>query len=407
MSDRQPHPNSTGWTMEIPEAELDRAMSMAAACRFMSERGQYFSVGVIDCTTRRWVFDDGAVVAWADAPCNPNDPHEPVRLPRHFVEAALHLAASLESVRIYQDRTTGQFVAVSGDDTVAADPWDGDSGELDDLESCSETFDADVSAVLSMETVRRIALDYGSFFEMAFGRTATVTPAFTGITVTEGRISWISDWTRWNLPKQSGSATAETKGSGSVGFLAEAMWRSARFVHRESTATITWNRDNPTCVWMIGDDWGVRCDVNHELTFRHQSNIHVGFALADYVEDVDTEFDASRVGLHGPRIHFNKNGRIVTVTVHDPGNDHPDYARIVTHVASADTDLPAVRAEIDRLNEALIAAKLLVRDNQIFVAVEFPLGADHKIFETQIACLEEAVSKCEGLDEFLPLFSQG
>lgn len=407
MSDRRAHPNSTGWTMEIPQSELERLMAMMFACQPRTARDQYLSVGVADCTTRRWVFEGETARTWVDAPCDPCDPEDPVRLPRHFVDSLMPLADSLGSVLIYRDRTTGQFVAVSGNDTVACDPWDDESGEFDDVESMGGPSDATVFAVVPMETVRRISSEYGTYFEMAFGRSASVPPAFTGVTVTDGRISWISDWSRWHLPKQSGSAEAETKGSGSVGFLADVMWRTSTVLGPSGTATISWNGECPTAVRMIGDGWGVECDVQHEMMFRYQSSINVGFGLSDYKQDVETEFDVNTVGVVGPRMHFEKNGRVVTVSVIDPGPTYDDYARIVTRVATADVGVPAVRAEIDRVNESLVGAKLIVSGKDIYVAVDVSLAVDHEGFGRQIELLEASAGKCEGLEEFLPLFSEG
>lgn len=407
MSDRQPHPNSTGWTMEITQSELERVMAMMFVCRPRTVRGQYLSVGTVDCTTRRWVFEGEHARTWVDAPHEALDPEDPVRLPRHFVESLVPLTESLGSVLVYRDKTTGQFVGLSGNDMVASDPWDDETGEYDDIETMGEPSDATVRAVVSMETVRRISSEYGTFFEMAFGRSGSVPPAFTGITVGDGRFSWISDWSRWDLPKQSGSAEAETTGSGSVGFLAEAMWRTAVTIGPSGTATISWNGECPRSVTMTGDDWGVECDVHHELMFRYQSFIDSAFGLADYKHDVETEFDVETVGVLGPRQHFEKDGRVVTVSVFDPGIAHDDYVRIVTRVATAEVDIPAVRAEMDRVNESLVGAKLLVSGKDIFVAVEFSLRADHEAFGRHLEFLEASAEKCAGLGEFLPLFADG
>ncbi len=406
MGDRQPHPNSTGWTMDIPQSELERLMAMMFVCRPRTAHGQYVSVGRVDCTTRRWVFEAEHARTWVDAPCDPLDPEEPVRLPRHFIDSLMPLADSLGSVLIYRDRTTGQFVGVSGNDMVACDPWDDESGEFDDIESMGGPSDSTVSAVVSMETVRRISSEYGTYFEMAFGRTASVPPAFTGITVADGRFSWISDWSRWHLPKQSGAAEAETTGAGSVGFLADVMWRTAVALGPAGTATISWNGECPTAVRMIGDDWGVECEVHHEMMFRYRSFIDSAFSLIDYKPDLETEFDVDTVGVIGPRMHFEKDGRTVTASVFDAGPSCDDYVRIVTRVATADVDIPAVRAEIDRVNESLVGAKLLVIGKEIFVAVEFSLRADHEMFGREVALLEASAAKCDGLEEFLPLFSQ-
>ena len=128
MSDRQPHPNSTGWTMEITQSELERVMAMMFVCRPRTVRGQYLSVGAVDCTTRRWVFEGEHTRTWVDAPYEALDPEDPVRLPRHFVESLVPLADSLGSVLVYRDQTTGQFVGVSGNDMVASDPWDDETG---------------------------------------------------------------------------------------------------------------------------------------------------------------------------------------------------------------------------------------------------------------------------------------
>ena len=230
--------------------------------------------------------------------------------------------------------------------------------------------------------------------------------AFTGITVANGRFSWISDWSRWHLPKQSGAAEAETTGAGSVGFLADVMWRTAVALGPVGTATISWNGECPTVVRMIGDDWGVECEVHHEMMFRYRSFIDSAFGLIDYKPDLETEFAVDTVGVIGPRMHFEKDGRTVTASVFDAGPSCDDYVRIVTRVATADVDIPAVRAEIDRVNESLVGAKLLVIGKEIFVAVEFSLRADHEMFGREIALLEASAAKCDGLEEFLPLFSQ-
>ena len=44
MNERQPHPDSTGWTLEVSESELDRVVAMTAAVSWKMERGQYLSV---------------------------------------------------------------------------------------------------------------------------------------------------------------------------------------------------------------------------------------------------------------------------------------------------------------------------------------------------------------------------
>lgn len=407
MSDRQPHPNSTGWTLEISESELDRVLAMTAAVSWKRERGQYLSVGVVDCTTRRWVFEGAHATTWVSAPCGPCDPQDPERLPRQFIEAALPLADSLGSVLIYRDRTTGQFVAVTGTDMIACDPWDDGTGEYDDLESMCDPVEATVSATVSLETVRRMSNDFSAYFDMAIGRSSHTPPAFTGLTVTDGRISWISDWGRWGMPKQSGSAAAETKGAGSVGFLADVMMRASHVLPHEGTATISWNGECPLDVWMIGDDWGVHSEVHHELMFRHHREIHSGFSVADFDTDVSAELDSQFAGRIGPCGYYIKKGRRVVVTVHDPGADFADFARLTTHVATAEVGLPAVRAEIDRVSESLVGSKLIVQDNEIYLAVEFPIGSGHEVYPRHIELLESNLAKCEGLGEFLPLFSQG
>jgi hypothetical protein len=53
----------------------------------------------------------------------------------------------------------------------------------------------------------------------------------------------------------------------------------------------------------------------------------------------------------------------------------------------------------------LVGSKLLVRDREVFLTIDFPMQETAEMFLPVISLLEMYVERCRGLDEFLPLFA--
>jgi hypothetical protein len=406
MSDRQPHPDSTGWTLEVSREELDRVISLCAACLGGSSVEHYVSVGVVDCTTRRWLIDGPDAEGWHDVTCDPRDPVESVRIPRYLLDGAIPLVEPLGTVLFYRDRLSGSFVARAGDDMVVVDAWGEDADEEGDvLDFVYDPALVTLKAMVPLDTLRRISFEYGQYLELASDRVRGEAPAFTTLELTEGRVRWRSDWTRWGVPAQSGSAQADTVGAGAVGFLGYAMWRSIVHADPAEHATIGWNGDMPDFVWLVMGDWGISCAVNDELMFRHRWKIEAAFSMADFNPDYDLDRPQTALTHVGPVKRFVKDSLSVAVTVMSAGKDVVDHVRISTRVATLDADIAAARREIDRLNDALSGAKMLVRDREVHLAIDFPAQDRPEGYLPLIALLEDYAERCRGLDEFLPLFA--
>lgn len=387
----EPHPLSEGWTIEVTHLEMLRVLA------FAKSRMKYLDDCVVwvqhnGVATRRWLIGGKHFWMWVDSTGGTADPAHAVAVPVPFLESVAELAEEFGKATIYRNKDDGRFVAFFADehlwwDSILDHPtqWTHD----DDVR-----FDEPVTAVVDFAAIERMVSTYGT----NIGGLGQL-PPFITMRIGDGRLHWTTSFLRFNMPDVSGSTVAETDGEGLVAFFPGDMFRAVRAIPTVGEVSFTWDAGDATVVCLRDEDWGIVVDITDELVHRVHDDICAAFASQEWVEDDD---DGLRLGV---LVFRNADARIVAVTVIEGGEGQPDWIRMSTRVATVEGDPGAAREHVNALNGKIPGAKILQDGTSVFVCVEFVAPAERAFIELQIDELLRHAAACDGLDQFLPLFS--
>ena len=392
----EPHHLSEGWTIEVTHIEMMRVLAFAKSRVKMHDDSVVWvkSNGV---ASRRWLIGGLSFWMWVDSTGGTADPALPVAIPVPFLEEVNEIAEEFGKATIYRNKNDGRFVASFADehlwwDSIPDHPvqWSRDD---------EDWFAEPVVAAVDFAAVERIVSVYHTNLGgMPHGGPGQL-PPFITMRIGDGRLHWTTSWKRFGLPDVSGSTAAETTGDGLVAFFPGDMFRAVRGIPAVGEVKIKWEASNATEVCLCDEDWGIVCDISDEAIHRVHTDTLVAFCDPGWTQCDD---DGLRLGALEFR---NGDGRTVTVTVVEGDDGRPDWMRLSTPVATVEGDPGAAREHVNALNRKIPGAKIIQDGCMVLACVEFPVPAESGFIEFQVEELLRHASACDGLDQFLPLFS--
>lgn len=392
----EPHPASEGWTIEVTPMEMMRVLTFARS-RLPHVDDSVVWVKHNGVASRRWLIGGDRFWMWVDSTGGSADPVEVVAIPVPFLGAVCELAQAFGTATIYRDATDGRFAAYSADEHLW---WDSIENHPDTWYFDEEvSFDDPVSAKVDFAALERMVSTYViNRGGLHLGESGTIPPYVT-LGVGGGRLRWTTSYARFNQPDVSGSTVAETDGEGMIAFCPLDMFRVVHVVPTVGEVTVSWESSDAGEVCLHDEDWGIVCEVTDEVLHQVYDEVFAAFAENEWIE-------VEPFGLrHGVLTFRNSEERVVVVTVVEGVDNARDYVRMSTRVATVEGDPGAVLENLNALNGKLVGAKVIRDGDGVYVSVEFSTPAPKGYIGIKIKDLFRHAAKCEGLDQFLPLFS--
>lgn len=393
---KEPHPASDGWTIEVTHLELMRVLTFARS-RHGSVDDSVVWVKHTGVASRRWLIGGDHFWMWVDGTGGAADPATAVAIPVPFLDSARELAQAFGKVTVYRDKDDGRFVAYFANEELW---WDSIRDHPDEwLQDDDVWFRDPVTATVDFAAIERIVSTYSSNLGGLHRGEQAPFPPFITMRIGDGCLHWTTSWTRFNQPDVSGATAAETDGEGMIAFYPLDMFRLVNLLPNVGEVSLTWESSNASEVCLCDEDWGIVCDITDELVHRVNEDLVVAFMMRNWSSD---DMDGLRRGI----LEFkNDDGRKISVTVVESENSATDFVRMSTSVAIVEGDPGAAFGHINALNGKLAGAKLIQDGNAVFVCVEFAAPCPRGYIEFQIDELLRHAAECDGLDQFLPLFS--
>jgi hypothetical protein len=156
---------------------------------------------------------------------------------------------------------------------------------------------------------------------------------------------------------------------------------------------------NPEALYITGDDWGIGIPACFEPMVRWKTFLSGNFTEAGYspVEE--------NVPLTQESQSYVSGTTVITAQIFESLNDSPEFVRLSSPVARTTSLTEATMMELLQLNAELANAKLVINDGSIYVVVDSVIIAPKGTFARDLAFVEQAIKRCEGLDGYLGLLS--
>ena len=392
----EPHPLSEGWTIDVTHLELMRVLTFARS-RVQIHDDSVVWVRQNGIASRRWLVGGERFWMWVDTTGGTADPAVPVAIPVPFLDEVSEIAEEFGKATIFRNADDGRFTAYFADEHLWWDSIEDHPTEwMHEDEVC---FDQPVTAAVDFAAVERIVSAYNTNLGgMSHGGPGQL-PPFITMRIGDGRLHWTTSWARFGLPDVSGATSAETTGEGMVAFFPGDMFRAVRALPTVGEVRLRWESSSAAEVCLCDEDWGIVCDITDELIHRVHRDLVTAFALREWEPSFD---DGLRLG----RLEFrDSNDRIALATVVEGAEGRPDWIRLSMRVATVEGDPGAAHEHVNALNGKLAGAKVIQDGTGVFVCVEFAAPAEFTQIESQIDELCRNAAECDGLDQFLPLFS--
>jgi len=386
------------WSMSISPRQLERVMAMQSPMN--TNDSSVVWVQSIGPATRRWFTKAYLIHSWVDAAGDVTDPKEQVAIPEIFLDTMHDLAVAYGQVVITFNETENVFIARAGDEYICidqVDEFDADvqivgmlPAEPENTGTCSATLPADM--------FHRVTQSYFSSLN-ALSAENPFMPAFTTFEVGDGWVNHTSDWSRWNKSPSSGAMRAETVGSATVTVFGPFLWGAMNLTPEGGDISLHIVGANPEALYITGDDWGIGVPACFEPMVRWRHFISFNFAEAGYLP-VD-----KNISLTQESESYVSGTTVITVQVFDAVSDGPEVVRFSSPIARSTSLTEATMLELLGLNAELMNAKLVMNDGTIYVVVDTPIIGPKGTFARDVAFVEQAIKRCEGLDGFLGLFA--
>lgn len=392
----EPHPASEGWTIEVTPMEMMRVLTFARS-RLSHVDDSVVWVKHNGVASRRWLIGGDRFWMWVDSTGGSADPVDVVAIPVPFLDAVCELAQAFGTATIYRDAADGRFAAYSADEHLW---WDSIENHPDTWYFDEEVSFADpVSAKVDFSALERMVSTYGTNRGgLHRGESGTIPPYVT-LGVGGGRLRWTTSYTRFNQPDVSGSTVAETDGEGLVAFCPLDMFRVIHVVPTVGEVTVSWESSDAGEVCLHDEDWGIVCEITDEVVHQVYEEVDGAFTENEWIE-------TDPFGLRrGVLTYRNAEERVVVVTVVEGVDSALDCVRMSTRVATVEGDPGAVLENLNALNGKLVGAKVIRDGDGVYVCVEFSAPAPRGYIGVKIRDLFRHAARCDGLDQFLPLFS--
>lgn len=388
------------WSMSISPRQLERVMSMKAPISATTNNSVVVWVQSIGPATRRWFTKGYLIHAWVDATGDETDPKDPVAIPEIFLDTLYNLASSYGQVVVTFHEEENVFVARAGDEYACVDQIDGLETDLhivgmleaepENKGTCTATMPADM--------FHRVAESYINSLN-ALPSDNTMLPAFTTFEMGDGWVHHTSDWSRWNQSPSSGAMRAETVGSATVTVYGVFLWGSLNGTPESGDISVHIVGANPEALYVTGDDWGIGIPACYEPMVRWRSFISFNFAEAGYLPL------EQHVPLTQESESYVSGTTVITAQLFEMLNDGPEIVRFSSPVARTTSLAEPTMNELLQLNAELANAKLVTKDGSVYVVVDSVILGQKGTFARDVAFVEQAIKRCEGLDSYLGLFA--
>jgi hypothetical protein len=349
---------------------------------------------------RLWIIRERMITAWLVADSEANDPEFALPIPDNFIDHLIEVASGGGGVDIYCNEVEGTIIGRNGDRVVSTDhPTDSKFTERDlpyrglahGVHSQPATAEVSVG---ELSLFSDIVLDFPRLSEADQSRLFP----FINMTIGNDQLAWTMDWRRFGGVRTTGSIRATTHGTSHVTFYPYVVARFLKSRDDSDTARIFVDVENSEYVYVTGDKWGIRVVGDREELARWGATLRV------QLEESGAEVEPTKSERIPDFVDFkiDDHGCYGSIHVHEDGIS--EFVRLTHIVVDNVPDTPEVMQEINALNAALVGARVLWRDGEIRVIVEFPAKSIND-FESHMFVFTEALRRCRTITVFLPLFS--
>lgn len=392
--------NKSTWSIR---ASLGELVEVASALMMVNRSGVTESnvwLTRVPKGPRLWIIRERMITAWLVADSEASDPEFALPIPDGFIDHLIELASATGGVDIYCNEVEGTIVGRNGDRFVSTDhPRDAKFTERD-MPYFGNVHGHHAHPAMAEVTVGELSLF--SDIVLDFPRLSDVDQnrlfPFVNMVIGDNQLAWTMDWRRFGGARTTGSIRATTHGTSYVTFYPYVLARFLKSRDDDNTARIFVDVENSDYVYVVGDKWGIRVVGDREELARW------GAGLRSRLEESGAEVEAAKGERIPDFIDFIVEGHECYASIHVHDDGLSDFVRLTHIVVDNLPDTPEVLHEINALNATLVGARVLWRDGEIRVLVEFPAKAMSD-FASHMSVFTGALRRCRAVAVFLPLFS--
>ncbi len=390
--------NKSSWKIRVTLGELVEVSKMLSCMFRSSPTTSSVWLTKVPNGPRLWIIRENNLTAWVVADGETSDPLFALPVPDSFFDHLIEVAAGNGGADLYCNEFEGSIVAQGGSSFVSTDHprnahfTHSDLPYLGGIQGHNEHF-----AIAELQVS-----DLGLFGEVVLDipKNADANRLFPHVNMTIGdnRLSWTMDWRRFNGARTTGSVQARTHGDSYLTFYPYGVARLLRFRDGTDTVRVFVDAENSDHVYFASDKWGIRVLAEREELSRW------GSVLREQLQETSADILTGETDREPDFLEFSLDGRSGFASIHVHEDGLSDYVRL-THIATKGTpDSAEVFREINALNETLHGARVVLREGEVRVIIEFPAKALHDL-GSHVRVFRSAVDRCHETTVFLPLFS--
>ena len=389
------------WSIRVSLREIVEINFTLNATNQKSNPGHVVWLTRGDNGKRLWIHRDRTILTWITADGEATDPNFALPIPELFFDSLIELVGSDNGVDLFCDDVEGTIVARSDSGCyVSIDQPENVQFKTLDLpylgNSHGDHSSPAVATVPMMNLVQfaKFVLKYPSGVNWNEHRLMP----FVALAIENDMLAWTMDWRRQKSARMTGGVPAETEGSITATFYPYQVAQAILTKDRDGDAKIFIDGENAEYAYFVGNDWGIRIllDAEHLARWNHlvvaelkKTGIEVNNwkspQIPHYMTFTLNDSDTCYVSLH------ELDDLSVTVRL--------------TYVVSEDVpETLAVHSELNKMNDALVGARLSLRDDEVRLVVEFPVEGISEM-PVHVGTFTKALNKCKDIHTFLPLFA--
>lgn len=397
----------TSWEVTITHDELMSVMGNGMAIGRRETGSSVVWMTKVPSGPRLWIMRDGVVVTWISARSSVTDPLFALPMPESFVASMLFASEDEEDVTLTYNKVDGTLVGRTTTRTVATDlpvdveftPFDLPYRHQEDAHHRNPAV-----ATVSLRDLNYFAMmahDIPRGLKLADNpRSEERMHPHVSIAIGNGKMAWTTDWRRHGLGRSTAVVPARTTGSLTAMFYP---YQAARIIGTkdpDQDARIFIDGPDADYVYIVGDDWGIRVQKEFEEVNRWRGSLTEAIVAAGHT-----------MGGHGHHFPNNKVAFMAgdspchaSIIVDDSGVS--ESIRLTCIVGEAGEPTLENLTRLNELNNGLVGAQVVLRDEQVEVVTQFPASLLPDI-GLQLAMFTAAVDNVGPLLDLLPLFSGG
>lgn len=393
--------NRSDWSVRVSLREILEVHLTVSATNQKANPGHVVWLTKGENGKRLWIHRDRTILTWVTADAEATDPSFALPIPELFFEELIELVGSDNGVDLYCNDIEGTIVACSDSgcyvsidqpENVKFKPLD-----LPYLGSAQSDHGSPAVATVSMQNLVQFAkfvLKYPSGVNWNEHRLMP----FAALALENDMLAWTMDWRRQNAARMTGGVPAATEGSIAASFYPYQVAHAILTKDRDGDAKIFIDGENAEYAYFVGEDWGICILLDAEYLARWN---HV---VVSELKKVGIEVDNWKSAQIPSFMTFTLN-EVDTCYVSLHELDDLSVTVRLTYVVSDDVpETLAVHSEINKMNDALVGARLSLREDEVRLVVEFPVEGLSDM-PVHVGTFTKAVNKCKDIHTFLPLFA--